>query len=79
LFDEVKRIADTILKYISGPEFMGTMKRLGDVLTGVVRSFREKLEEMVKNGDVTRLLEQWVGIIRTIGNVVKNIISNIPH
>jgi hypothetical protein len=79
LFDEVKRIADTILKYISGPEFMGTMKRLGDVLTGVVRSFREKLEEMVKNGDVTRLLEQWVGIIRTIGNVVKNIISNIPQ
>jgi len=79
LFDEVKRIADTILKYISGPEFMGTMKRLGDVLTGVVRSFREKLEEMVKNGDVTRLLEQWVGIIRTIGNVIKNIISNIPQ
>jgi len=79
LFDTVKGFAEDIRQWLRSKPILKRMNQLGRTITNVVSDVQRKFNEMVKVGDMDRLIKDWLRIIRIVGKVISNIASKAPE
>jgi len=78
VFEEVKRLGESIRDWLRREDIVGVISRIGSIAGEMIGELHDTLTRMVESGDLKILLEDWVNTARKWANSAKDIIKNIP-